>query len=155
VIFAGLGVLLLVSIPPNAFARSIITSIFHQAARDVSGSQDTLVNILERIEIFFQRLEIYTEVAMTPEMTDIVVKIMVEVLSILAIATTEMKQGRTSELFLCYKTLLLGLSTFREIFKEAGGKDRYRRRAEETGPADTRGGSVGYCTSPEGHARRR
>ena len=107
-IFAGLGVLLLVSIPLNAYTRSIVTSIFHQAARDVSGSQDTLLNICERIQIFFQRLEIYTEVAMTPEMTDIVVKIMVEVLSILAIATTEMKQGRTSESFLCYKTLLLG-----------------------------------------------
>ena len=31
-------------------------------------------------------------------MTDIIVKIMVEVLNILAIATKEIKQGRTSEL---------------------------------------------------------
>jgi hypothetical protein len=49
------------------------------------------------MEIFFQRLEIYTEVSPAPEMIDIIVKIMVEVLSILAIAAKEIKQGRTSE----------------------------------------------------------
>jgi hypothetical protein len=47
---------------------------------------------------FFQRLEVYTEVAPSPEMMDIIMKIMVEVLAILAIATKEIKQGRTSEL---------------------------------------------------------
>ncbi|KAF8485592.1 hypothetical protein F5888DRAFT_1764605 [Russula emetica] len=49
------------------------------------------------MENFFQRLEIYTEVSPTPEMIDIIVKIMVmvEVLSILAIAAKEIKQGRT------------------------------------------------------------
>jgi hypothetical protein len=40
------------------------------------------------------------EVSPTVEMTDIVVKIMVEVLSILALATKEIKYGRISELFL-------------------------------------------------------
>ena len=49
------------------------------------------------MENFFQRLEIYTEVPPTPEMIDIIMKIMVEVLSILGIATKEAKQGRTSE----------------------------------------------------------
>jgi hypothetical protein len=49
------------------------------------------------MENFFQRLEVYTEVSPTPEMIDIIMKIMVEVLSILGIATKEMKQGRTSE----------------------------------------------------------
>jgi hypothetical protein len=49
------------------------------------------------MEIFFQRLEIYTEVTPTPEMIDIIMKVLVEVLSILAIATKEIKQGRTSE----------------------------------------------------------
>jgi hypothetical protein len=64
---------------------------------DVRASQDTLIDILERMEILFQRLEIYTNVSPTPEMIDIIVKIMVEVLSILAIATKEMRQSRTSE----------------------------------------------------------
>jgi hypothetical protein len=68
-----------------------------QAAKDVRASQDTLVNIFERIENFFRRLENYTEIPPTPEMMDIIGKILVEVLSILAIATKEIKQGRTSE----------------------------------------------------------
>ena len=68
-----------------------------QAAKDLPASQETLVDIFERIENFFRRLETYVEVAPTPEMMDMIVKIMVEVLSILAIATKEIKQGRTSE----------------------------------------------------------
>jgi hypothetical protein len=64
---------------------------------DVRASQDNLIDVFERMEHFFQRLEIYIEVSPTPEMIDIIVKIMVEVLSILAIATKEIKQGRTSE----------------------------------------------------------
>jgi hypothetical protein len=64
---------------------------------DVRASQDTLIDIFERIENLFQRLEIYTNVSPTPEMMDIIVKIMVQVLSILAIATKEMRQSRTSE----------------------------------------------------------
>jgi hypothetical protein len=50
-----------------------------------------------RIESFFKRLESYTEVRPTDAMTDVIVKIMIEVLSILAIATKEIKQGRSSE----------------------------------------------------------
>jgi hypothetical protein len=64
---------------------------------DVRASQDTLIEIFERMGNFFQRLEIYTEVSPTPEMIDIIVKIMIEVLSILGIATKEIKHGRTSE----------------------------------------------------------
>ncbi|KAI0301669.1 hypothetical protein B0F90DRAFT_1950194, partial [Multifurca ochricompacta] len=74
VIFAGIGVLLL-------------------AAKDVSGSQEALSNLFERVENFFKRLETYTEVPPTAAMTDIIVKIMVEVLGILALATKEIKQG--------------------------------------------------------------
>ena len=64
---------------------------------DVRASQEILIDIFERMENFFQRLEIYTNVSPTPEMMDMIVKIMVEVLSVLAIATKEMKQGRISE----------------------------------------------------------
>ena len=72
----------------------------HQAVKDVLASQDTLINIFERIENFFRRLENYAGVPPTPEMIDIIGKIMVEILSILAIATKEIKQGRTSELLI-------------------------------------------------------
>ena len=64
---------------------------------DVSASHDTLIDIFGRIENFFKRLVIYTEVAPMPEMMDITVKIMVEVLVILRIATKQIKEGRTSE----------------------------------------------------------
>ena len=63
---------------------------------DVRASRATLINIFERIEMFFRRLEIYTQVSATTEMMDIIVQIMVEVLSILGIATKEIKQGRAS-----------------------------------------------------------
>ena len=68
-----------------------------QAAMDVRSSQETLIDIFERIDSFFRRLEVYTEVRPTPRMMDMMVKIMVEILSIIGIATKEIKQGRTSE----------------------------------------------------------
>jgi hypothetical protein len=68
-----------------------------QAARDVRASQEALVDIFERIEMFFRRIEMYTEVPLTTEMTEIIVQIMVEVISILGIATKEIKQGRASK----------------------------------------------------------
>jgi hypothetical protein len=69
-----------------------------QATKDVLASQDALIDIFDRIENFFRRLETYTEVPTTEAMKDIIVKIMVEVLGIFGIATREMKQGRASEL---------------------------------------------------------
>ena len=69
-----------------------------QAIKDVSAAQEALIDIFERVENFFKRLETYTEIRPTKAMTDIITKIMVEVLNILAIATKEIKQGRTSEL---------------------------------------------------------
>ena len=62
-----------------------------------------LVDAFERIESFFRRLEIYTEVLPTDEMMDTIIRIMVEVLSIIGIATKEIKQGRMSGLFIYYE----------------------------------------------------
>jgi hypothetical protein len=64
-----------------------------------------LVDIFERIESFFKRLESYTDVPPTAAMTDVIVKILIEVLSILAIATKRIKQGRSSELIDIHKLL--------------------------------------------------
>ena len=69
--------------------------------KDVDAAQEALIDIFERIENFFKRLEKYTEVKPSEAMTDILVKIMVEVLNILGTATKEIKQGRTSELPIC------------------------------------------------------
>ena len=56
-----------------------------------------LVDIFVRIEGFFMRLQSYTEVRPTAAMTDVIVKIMIKILSILAIATKQIKQGRSSK----------------------------------------------------------
>lgn len=68
-----------------------------QTAKDVRGGQDTLSDIFERIRSFLRRLEIYTQLPLTPEMLDANMRLMVEVLSILGIATKDIKQGRISE----------------------------------------------------------
>ena len=52
------------------------------------------------MESFLRRLEVYTEVPPTAEMMDTIIQIMVEILSILGIATKEIKQGRMSEQFI-------------------------------------------------------
>ena len=69
-----------------------------QAAKDVEASQDALADLFGSIENFFMRLESYTAVPPTDAMTDIILKIMIEVLDIFAIATKEIRQGRASEL---------------------------------------------------------
>ena len=56
-----------------------------------------LVDLFARIDSFIMRLESYKDVPPTSAMTDMIVKIMVEVISILSIATAEIKRGRRSE----------------------------------------------------------
>jgi len=75
------------------------------------------------MENFFRRLEVYTEVVPTPEMMDIIMKIMVEVLAILAIATKEIKEGRTSKFFV-HEYIAVDRTICRKISEEVGGKDR-------------------------------
>ena len=52
------------------------------------------------MESFFRRLEIYNSVPPNEEMMDTITRIMIEVLGILAIATEEIKKGRTRKFFL-------------------------------------------------------
>ena len=68
-----------------------------QAAKDVRVSHETLLDIFERVGMFFRRLEMYTQVALTTEMTDVIIEIMAEILSIVGIATKEINQSRASE----------------------------------------------------------
>ena len=70
---------------------------FSQTAKDASSIQDKLIDGFNRIERFFRRLEIYTGIAPTAAMKDIIVEIMVEVVTILATATKEVKRGRLSK----------------------------------------------------------
>ena len=78
--------------------------------------------MFERIEAFFQRLEIYPKAAFNQEMVDIITKTMVEVLNVLGIATKEIRQGRMSK-FLLYKFVTVDRTILRKIFKETDRKD--------------------------------
>jgi hypothetical protein len=68
-----------------------------QAFKGASADFDALEDLLESIEHFLKRLDIYTKVPPTSAMTEIVVKIMVELLSTLALATKQIRQGKPSE----------------------------------------------------------
>ncbi|KAH9035903.1 hypothetical protein EDB85DRAFT_2143394 [Lactarius pseudohatsudake] len=94
VIFAGAGVLLL-------------------AAKDVEAGQDALIDLFEHIENFFKRLESYTAVRQTDVMMDMIIKIMIEVLNIFAIATKEMKQSRAKK----YLKKLVGKKEMEDALK--------------------------------------
>ncbi|KAH9027851.1 hypothetical protein EDB84DRAFT_289160 [Lactarius hengduanensis] len=60
----------------------------------VSASYDALVDLFELAENFLRRLDIYTKIPPTTAMTEIIVKILVELLSTLALATQQVRQGR-------------------------------------------------------------
>ncbi len=71
-----------------------------QAAKDVRESHDVLVGLFERIGDFFRRYNVYIQNSPAIELAEVLVKVVVEVLCILSIATKEMEQSRASELFL-------------------------------------------------------
>lgn len=63
-------------------------------------------------------------------MTEMMVKIIVEVLDILGTATKEMKQSRFSELILCLR-FLETYDECRNVFKKGGGNNEVGRWTEE------------------------
>jgi len=63
----------------------------------VNTNYDGLIDLLESIEHLLNPLGIYTQIPSTPAMDEIVVKIVVELLSTLALKTKELKQGRQRE----------------------------------------------------------
>ncbi|KAI9432832.1 hypothetical protein H4582DRAFT_1031505 [Lactarius indigo] len=89
IIFSGIGILLL-------------------AAKNTVTSRDALVELFHRIESLFRLLKTYTEDPPTRTVVNALVKIMAEVLSILAIATNGVKQKRT-------KTILKKLAGTKDI----------------------------------------
>jgi hypothetical protein len=83
-LFVGIDVLL--SVRPfdtllNKFPCDI--SVF-QAVSGVTSSYDSLLDLFECLGNFLKRLEVYTTIPPTPMMMDLIIKIMVELLSVLA-----------------------------------------------------------------------
>ena len=65
--------------------------------KGVIDDYSALADLLESIRHFLNRLEIYTEIPPTEAMNEMIVKILVELLSTLALTTKETKQGKLSE----------------------------------------------------------
>jgi hypothetical protein len=61
------------------------------------GDHSALADLLESIGHFLNRLEIYTEIPPTEAMNEMIVKILVELLSTLALTTKEIQHGKLSE----------------------------------------------------------
>jgi hypothetical protein len=89
-----LSLLYVLSIP---FSRAPFDEWVCQAASGVTSSYDVLLELFECLGNFLKRLEIYTTIPPSPILTEIVVKIMVELLSVLALASKQIKQGKFSK----------------------------------------------------------
>ncbi|KAI0258436.1 hypothetical protein BC834DRAFT_1036349, partial [Gloeopeniophorella convolvens] len=77
-----------------------------KAGKKVSGSYDTLVGLFGSISNFLERLKIYTDGThrLASRISAILVKITVQMLSIFALATQQIRQGRLKK----YGKILLG-----------------------------------------------
>ena len=69
------------------------------------ASFDALIDLFASFENFLSRLEIYAGIPPTPALTNVLVKIIVELISTLALATKQVKQGRFSEFVLLITTV--------------------------------------------------
>jgi hypothetical protein len=86
------------------------------------ASYDTLVDLFASFDNFLSRLSIYAEIPPTPALTNVLVKIIIELISTLALATKQVKQRRFSEFVLvCYGGWLNGTEKF--MWKLLGEKD--------------------------------
>ena len=74
------------------------------------SSYDALLDLFECLGNFLKRLEVYTTIPPTPMMMDLIIKIMVELLSVLALATKQIKQGRFSKCVIRYMFPMLKVS---------------------------------------------
>ena len=69
----------------------------YQEVKGVLDDYDTLTDLLESVEHFLNRLDIYTKIPPTVNMNEMIVKILVQLLSILGLATKQLQQGILSE----------------------------------------------------------
>jgi hypothetical protein len=96
-----------------------------QTASEVSSDYDDLIGLFERLGNFLKRLDVYINIPPTEMMTDIIVKIMVELLSVLILARKQIKRGRFSTYII--KHLIKGGSACdRDVRKED-----FRRRQNQ------------------------
>ena len=96
-IHIGLGILLSVCAFLSSLSAHLRDVQTYQAVKGVLDDYDTLADLLESVEHFLNRLDIYTKIPPTVGMTEMLVKILVELLSILALVTKQLQQGKLSK----------------------------------------------------------
>ena len=69
------------------------------------ASYDALVDLFASFDTFLGRLTIYAEIPLTPVLTNVLVKIIIELIYTLALATKQVKQRRFSEFVLVVTTI--------------------------------------------------
>ena len=89
--------------------------------KDIIASYETLINLFERTQYFLQRLSRYITASLTPEMTELLANILAQVLSVLALSTKEMKDGRISML-IYFKNFPLSDNKAEKFMKRLIGK---------------------------------
>ncbi|EMD33429.1 hypothetical protein CERSUDRAFT_126167 [Gelatoporia subvermispora B] len=98
--------------PAKAIVGAVIVLL--KATKDVSSSYDSLVDLLNCISKFLDRLSIYAGKSLTILMQEILVKTLANVVSILALATREVNQGRLGK----YVRTLLGDTHVEDALKQ-------------------------------------
>ena len=107
----------------------------YQTVKDVLDDYDTLAELLQSVEHFLNRLEIYTKIPPTVSMTEIIIKILVELLSILALATKQLQQGKLSELVLAEISSYLTILRRSACQEQTPRGEEHRRGTSEVGSA--------------------
>jgi hypothetical protein len=95
------------------------------------ASYDALIDLFASFENFVSRLSIYAEIPPTPALTSVLVKIIVELISTLALSTKQVKQGRFSEFILV--AITINSMGRREILGETSRREGYRGDDPEIG----------------------
>ncbi|KAF8467022.1 hypothetical protein DFH94DRAFT_848347 [Russula ochroleuca] len=113
-----------VSLPfPPAKALFAGIAVLLGAIKDISSSYDALIDLFESFESFLRRLDIYTKIPSTTAMTEIIVKILIELLSTISLAVQQAKQGRLSEPPSFSDKSISNTMRCRETWEEAHGRE--------------------------------
>ena len=96
-IHTGLAILLAVCVLLYVLRAYPCDIHIRRAVKGIESSDDALVDVLESAERFFRHLDMYTQIPHSPALDEMVVKIVIELLSILELATKRVTQGRLSE----------------------------------------------------------
>ncbi|KAH9967917.1 Spc7 kinetochore protein-domain-containing protein [Russula dissimulans] len=83
----------LVPFPPTKAIFAGI-DILLSAVISITTSYDALIQLFESVANFLRRLHIYTQIPLSPTTFDVLVRIMGEILSVLALATRQINEGR-------------------------------------------------------------